>query len=403
MGADAGAGERSGAGEILRTFLRLGLTSFGGPVAHVGYFHAEFVERRRWVDAARFAELTALCQFLPGPASSQLGLLIGLGRGGWAGAAAAWIGFTAPSAIVMILFALGLDALGGAGSSGWLAGLKAAAVAVVAQAVWTMAGNLAPDRARRTLAVAAALLALLLGGVAGQLLAIGLGAAVGLATLRGTDAEAAPFRSPVSRRAGAALLAAFFALLAVTPLLAGLGQGFAFFDAFYRAGSLVFGGGHVVLPLLQAEVVAPGWVAPEAFVAGYGAAQALPGPLFAFAAYLGAVAGVEPNGIAGGLLCLAAIFAPATLLAAGALPFWEAIRARPKARAALSGVNAAVVGLLLAALYDPVWIKGVTSPGTFAVTACALLALAVWKVSPLWAVLGAALAGAGLDAAGLLT
>jgi chromate transporter len=400
--AEAGT-ETGRTGEILRAFLRLGLTSFGGPVAHIGYFHAEFVERRRWLDAARFAELTALCQFLPGPASSQLGLLIGLGRGGWAGAAAAWLGFTAPSAILMILFAYGLDALGGSAQAGWLAGLKAAAVAVVAQAVWTMAGSLAPDRARRTLAVAASLLALLLGGVAGQLLAIALGAAVGLAALRGEGAGGTHFESPVSRKSGATLLIAFFVLLAVTPILAGLGQGFAFLDAFYRAGSLVFGGGHVVLPLLQAEVVTPGWVSPEAFVAGYGAAQALPGPLFAFSAYLGAVAEVEPNGVAGALICLVAIFLPAALLAAGALPFWEAIRARPGARAALAGINAAVVGLLLAALYDPVWTQGVASPGTFAVAACALLALSVWKVSPVWVVLGAAVAGAGLDSAGLLT
>jgi chromate transporter len=385
-------------GEVFRIFLRLGLTSFGGPVAHIGYFRAEFVERRRWFDDAAYADLVALCQFMPGPASSQVGLAIGLGRAGPLGALAAWTGFTLPSAIALALFALGVAAFGGAGGAPWLAGLKAVAVAVVAQALLGMARSLCPDRDRATLAAAAAAVALMVPGVAGQLAVIGLGAAAGLALLPRSEAVgASAFPVPLSKRAGAVSLALFFACLAGLPLLAAAtdSHALALVDAFYRAGALVFGGGHVVLPLLQAEVVGPGWVTPEDFVAGYGAAQAVPGPLFTFAAFLGAAGTEAPAGLAGAALCLAAIFLPSVFLVAGLLPFWATLRADPTARAALTGVNAAVVGLLAAALYDPVFVRGVTGGAEMALALAAFVALHSWK-APAWAVVAAA---AGLGAA----
>src|SRR6266404_2722494 len=310
VGALAGGSWR----EVLPAFFRLGLTSFGGPVAHLGYFREEFVHRRRWLDDKSYADLVALCQFLPGPASSQVGLAVGLLRGGYAGALAAWIGFTLPSAVAMVLFGYGIGALGDAAGSGWLHSLKVAAVAVVAQAVLGMARTLAPDRARATLAVAAAIIALGAPSSWGQIGAIALGGIV-----------------------GALLLAVFFVLLIGLPLLAAAipSQALKEFDAFYRAGSLVFGGGHVVLPLLQASVVPPGWVDNDAFLAGYGAAQAVPGPLFTFAAYLGTVMGPPPNGWIGAAICLIAIFLPSFLLVIGALPFWEQLRRRPVAQASL--------------------------------------------------------------------
>src|SRR6516225_633042 len=327
--------------EVLAAFLRLGLTSFGGPVAHLGYFREEFVHRRRWLDDKSYADLVALCQFLPGPASSQVGLAIGLLRGGYAGAFAAWIGFTLPSAVAMVAFGYGIGALGDAAGSGWLRGLKVAAVAV-----------------------AAAVIALGAPSSWGQIGAIALGGGVGALLLRGGEAIA-PAALPlhVSRALGALLLAVFFGLLIGLPLLAAAipSQALREFDAFYRAGSLVFGGGHVVLPLLQASVVPPGWVGNDAFLAGYGAAQAVPGPLFTFAAYLGTVMGPPPNGWIGASICLIAIFLPSFLLVIGALPFWEQLRRRPVAQASLRGVNAAVVGLLLAALYQPVWTVGITN------------------------------------------
>ena len=391
------------AGEVFRVFLRLGLTSFGGPVAHLGYFQNEFVVRRRWLGDSAYADLVALCQFLPGPASSQVGIATGLLRAGLPGAFAAWLGFTLPSALAMMLFAYGVDALGDTQEAGWLRGLKIVAVAVVAQAVWGMARTLSPDRERATLAVAAAAIVLFSPTAAGQIGAILLGGVVGAVFMRGDDRPGdTRLAVPISRRAALASLGLFFALLLGLPVLAATSDSMALrlFDSFYRAGSLVFGGGHVVLPLLQAEVVDPGWVTRDAFVAGYGAAQAVPGPLFTFAAYLGAVLIPQPDGVAGGLLCLTAIFLPSFLLVIGALPFWDALRRRPQAQAALRGVNAAVVGLLLAALYDPVWTSGIRAPADFALAAAALLLVAFWHLPPWLVVILTAAAGAGLTAAG---
>jgi chromate transporter len=383
--------------EVLGVFTRLGLTSFGGPVAHLGYFREEFVIRRRWLDDRAYADLVALCQFLPGPASSQVGIAIGLSRAGYPGAVAAWVGFTLPSAIALVLFAYGVTALGDVSGVGWIHGLKVAAVAVVALAVLGMMRTLAPDRERATLAVAAAAIVLAVPTAWGQIGAIILGAVVGLWLLRSeapVDHVAMPLR--VGRMAGAVFLALFSILLVGLPVLVALvpSQALAVFEAFYRAGSLVFGGGHVVLPLLQASVVPPGWVGNDAFLAGYGAAQAVPGPLFTFAAYLGAVMGPQPNGWAGAVLCLVAVFLPSFLLVLGALPFWEDLRRKPAAQAALRGVNAAVVGLLLAALYHPVWTAGITNAGDFALAAAAFLLLFMWQTPPWLVVLLSAAGGA---------
>jgi chromate transporter len=385
--------------EVLPVFLRLGLTSFGGPVAHLGYYRDEFVVRRRWLDERAFADLVALCQFLPGPASSQTGMAVGLLRAGYAGALAAWIGFAAPSAIALVLFGYGVGTIGDALGSGWLHGLKIAAVAVVAQAVLGMMRTLAPDRERATLAVVAAVIALLAPSAYGQIGAIIVGGIVGFVFLRdGTAPQNGDSLSiTVSRRAGIVALAFFFILLIGLPLAAAAihNQALSYFDAFYRAGSLVFGGGHVVLPLLKAEVVPPGWVTDDAFLAGYGAAQAVPGPLFTFSAYLGTVMGPAPNGWLGGVLCLVAIFLPSFFLIVGALPFWHALRARPGAQAALRGVNAAVVGLLLAALYNPVWTSGITRAADFALAVAAFLLLFMWKTPP-WLVVIICAVGGGL-------
>jgi len=385
--------------EVLAVFLRLGLTSFGGPVAHLGYFRAEFVERRRWLDDASYADLVALCQFLPGPASSQVGIAIGLLRAGYLGALAAWIGFTLPSALIMVAFGYGVAAFGDVARAGWLHGLKVAAVAVVAQAVLGMARALAPDRERATLAVIGAIIVLAVPSSLGQIGAIVLGAIAGLTLLRGATATGqAPLPLHVSRAVGTTLLVLFFALLAGLPLVATMlpAQGLKEFDAFYRAGSLVFGGGHVVLPLLQASVVPPGWVSNDAFLAGYGAAQAVPGPLFTFAAYLGTVMSPPPNGVIGALVCLTAIFLPSFLLVIGALPFWDELRRRASAQAALRGVNAAVVGLLLAAFYQPVWTTGVASAADFALATAAFLLLFMWQTPPWLVVVLCAGAGAAL-------
>jgi chromate transporter len=382
--------------EVLAVFLRLGLTSFGGPVAHLGYFHTEFVERRRWLDERTYVDLVALCQFLPGPASSQVGIGTGLLRAGLPGAFAAWAGFTLPSAIALVLFAYGIGTLEGALGSGWLHGLKIAAVAVVAQAVWGMAKSLTPDRARATLAVLAAIVVLLVPSAWGQIGAIVAGAIVGLALWReDATAPSSALHVPIGRRFALGSLALFFALLAGLPLLATAvpSQTLAMADSFYRSGSLVFGGGHVVLPLLQAEVVPRGWLSNDLFLAGYGAAQAVPGPLFTFAAYLGAVMGPQPNGWLGAAICLVAVFLPSFLLVFGALPFWASLRGEPRAQAALRGVNAAVVGLLLAALYRPVWISAITAPVDFALAIVAFLLLAFWKWPPWLVVVLAAVAG----------
>jgi chromate transporter len=397
---NAGLG-RGHVGEVFRVFLRLGLTSFGGPVAHLGYFRDEVVVRRKWLDDRAYADLVALCQFLPGPASSQVGIAIGLSRAGFAGALAAWIAFTMPSAIALVLFAYGMSALDDALGSGWLHGLKVVAVAVVANAVLGMMRTLAPDAQRASLAVAAAVVTIAFPSALGQVGAIVLGGIVGLALLRGTAAgEHAALPLQVSRTTGIAMLVVFFALLIFLPLAAAAtgSHAVALIDSFYRAGSLVFGGGHVVLPLLQAEVVPPGWVTNDAFLAGYGAAQAVPGPLFTFAAYLGAVMGPAPNGWLGAALCLVAVFVPSFLLVIGALPFWEQLRSRQGAQAALSGVNAAVVGLLLAALYDPVWTAGIASRWDFALATVAFLLLFMWKTPPLLVVVICAAGGAVIAA-----
>jgi chromate transporter len=400
VGAEADAAGGSAA-EVFKVFLKLGLTSFGGPIAHLGYFRTEFVERRRWLDERSYADLVALGQFLPGPASSEVGIAVGQLRAGYRGALAAWAGFTLPSAIALVLFAYGVAALGDAAGSGWLHGLKVVAVAVVAQAVLSMMHTLAPDRERATLAVVAAVIVSLVPSAWAQIVAIALGAIAGIAMLRGgapTDHVAVPVG--VSRTAGTLMLLAFFVLLIGLPLLAAAvpAQSIRLVDSFYRAGSLVFGGGHVVLPLIQAEVVPPGWVSSDAFLAGYGAAQAVPGPLFTFAAYLGAVMGPQPNGWLGAAICLAAIFLPSFLLMVGALPFWDALRRQPIAQAALKGVNAAVVGLLLAALYHPVWTAAITTAGDFALAVTAFLLLFMWQVPPWIVVILSAAGGAALAA-----
>jgi chromate transporter len=387
--------------EVFRAFLKLGLTSFGGPVAHIGYFRTEFVARRKWMPDDTFADLLALCQFLPGPASSQLGIAIGTCRAGYVGGLAAWIGFTLPSAIALVLFALGLGYFGSALNQGWLHGLKVAAVAVVALAVLGMARTLAPDRPRATLAVAAMAITLALPSAWGQILAIVAGAVVGMLLLRSNAPRDHVSLPPaVSRTGGMLALAAFFILLAGLPIVAAAtdSQGIKLFDTFFRAGSLVFGGGHVVLPLLQTAVVPPGWVSNEAFLAGYGAAQAVPGPLFTFAAYLGAMMTSAPNGWAGAALCLGAIFLPSFLLVFGVLPFWDAVRRRAIVQAALKGINAAVVGLLLAALYHPVWTAGILNAQDFALAVVAFLLLFLWNAPPWLVVVLCGVGGALLGA-----
>ncbi|MEJ2374182.1 MAG: chromate efflux transporter [Pseudolabrys sp.] len=385
--------------EVFRVCLRLGLTSFGGPIAHLGYYHAEYVERRRWLDERSFADLVALCQFLPGPASTQVTIGVGVLRAGLAGALAAWLGFVLPSALLMVGFGYGVDALGGSLGAGWLHGLKVVAVAVVAQAVLTMMRNLAPDKERATLAIAATVIVLEVPSALGQIGAIVLGAVVGGVFFRG-EAKITQATLPlaVGRRPAVGLLIVFFVLLIGLPFAADQvpSQALRLFDAFYRAGSLVFGGGHVVLPLLQASVVPPGWVSNSEFLAGYGAAQALPGPLFTFSAYLGTVMNQPPNGWLGGAICLVAIFLPSFFLVIGALPFWDHLRRLPVAQSVLRGVNAAVVGLLLAALYHPVWTSAIRSPADFALAACGFLLLFMWKVPPWLVVVLSALGGAGI-------
>jgi chromate transporter len=388
--------------EVLGVSTRLGLTSFGGPIAHLGYFRDEYVVRRRWIDEAQYADLVALCQFLPGPASSQVGMALGILRAGLPGGVAAWVGFTLPSAIALLAFAYGLQAAG-VSEAGWLHGLKVVAVAVVAQAVWGMARNLAPDRARASLAIAAAIAALVSRTAVAQVLVIVAAGLLGwrLLPASGTTSTTA---MRVRLRKGLAIgsLAVFVGLLVGLPIArqAVPGHALSVFDSFYRAGSLVFGGGHVVLPLLQAEVVPPGWVTNEEFIAGYGAAQAVPGPLFTFAAYLGAVMHEPPNGAIGAAWALVAIFLPSFLLVVGALPFWEILRWRASFQAALRGINAAVVGLLLAALYDPVWTSAITGPADLSLALVAFGLLAFWRLAPWLVVLITALGGAALAALG---
>ncbi|MDJ0389503.1 chromate efflux transporter [Roseomonas sp. E05] len=373
---------------ILLIFLRLGLTSFGGPVAHLGYLRGEFVTRRRWMSEAAYADLVALAQFMPGPASSQTGFAIGVLRGGLPGGLAAWLGFTLPSAIVMLLAAYGVELAATGVGAGIVHGLKLVAVAVVAQAVWGMAGSLCPDRTRATIAVLATLALLLLPSALTQVAAILAGAAAGLVFCRGGAlAQDATLGFRVAPGAGLAALVLFaMLLLGLGPLVAASGShALALAGASYRAGALVFGGGHVVLPLLERAFVPTGWIPADAFLAGYGVAQAVPGPLFTFAAFLGAAQGLWPNGALGAAIALLGIFLPGLLLIYGMLPFWDSFRKRPKAQAMLRGVNAAVVGILLAALFDPIWISTVHAPADFAVALAAFAALVLWKL-PAWLV-----------------
>jgi chromate transporter len=383
--------------EVFTAFLKLGLTSFGGPIAHLGYFRDELVIHRKWLDETAYADLVALCQFLPGPASSQVGFSLGMLRGnGLLGGLVAWFAFTMPSALILFAFAMGASTFTGPVAEGFLHGLKLVAVAVVAQAIWGMSRTLAPDRARAGIALAAIAIVVLFAGSFAQIAAIALGACAGLWLCRG---EVAPVSGhlnfPVTRQSGVIALALFAALLLIPPVIVGASgfQGLALFDAFYRSGAFVFGGGHVVLPLLQAQVVAPGWVTNEAFLAGYGLAQAVPGPLFTFAAYLGAVMGPAPSGLSGAAIALVALLLPGMLLVYGTLPFWDTMRTRPAAQAAMRGSNAAVVGILGAALYNPVWTSAVLTPRDFALALAGFLLLIVWKVPP-WIVV-VLLAGAG--------
>lgn len=381
--------------EVLLAFLKLGLTSFGGPVAHLGYFRTEFVERRKWLDDKSYSDLVALCQFLPGPASSQVGMVLGLGRSGWSGALAAWIGFTLPSAIALILFAIGMSHWAGVAQSGAIHGLKVVAVAVVAQAVWGMARSLCPDRPRTAVAIVSTLLVLAMPSAVGQIAAIAFGGVVGRWALAFKQLPAAQHREySVSKKTGAVLLGIFAVLLALLPVLGAAVHlpALKVFSDFYQAGALVFGGGHVVLPLLQTSVV-PGAMSNEAFLAGYGAAQAVPGPLFTFAAYLGAAMPSPLGGWVGGMILLVAVFLPAFLLVMGALPYWESLRQRVGVQKAMAGVNAAVVGLLGAALYDPVWTSSIHSKADFGLALAAFGLLVYARLSPALVVMLAALAG----------
>jgi len=385
--------------EVFLCFLRLGLTSFGGPVAHLSYFRTEFVERRHWLDEAAYADLVALCQFLPGPASSQTGIALGYFRAGFAGGLAAWLGFALPSALAMVAFAYGVGELGDISRLAWLHGLMIVAVAVVAQAVRAMAQRLCPDRTRAALALATAALMLAFPTTGGQIGVLLLGGAIGWAFLP-AEADVRPTALPApSKSAGIAAAIAFVVLLFGLPLLADAwpNHAIALFDAFYRAGSLVFGGGHVVLPLLRQAVVPPGWIGDGAFLAGYGAAQAVPGPLFTFAAYLGAAMRPAPNGLAGALIALVAIYLPSFLLLIAALPFWGELRQRAGTQSALKGVNAAVVGLLLAALCTPVWTSAIFTPADFGLALACFLLLTLLKTPPWLVVLFGALGAESLS------
>jgi chromate transporter len=374
--------------EVLLVFLRLGCTSFGGPIAHLGYFRKEIVERRSWCSENTLAEIIALAQSLPGPASSQVGFALGMVRAGWLGGLAAWLGFTLPSAALMLAFAYSHVFLSGRAGEALLHGLQIVAVAVVAQAVLAMQRSLAPDRIRATLAIAAAGLSMLLPAQVATIGVIAWGAAAGLLLFRSEDAEPSEaIGVALPKTVGVAAAAVFFALLVLSPLLAHAlsMRWLAVFTAFYRSGALVFGGGHVVLPLLENAVAAPGWVSQQSFLAGYGAAQALPGPLFSFAAYLGASLRPAPSPFLYGLLALAGIFLPGLLAMTAMLPFWSAVRSNRYARASLRGINASVVGILLAALYQPLWTTAIRSSSDYWIALLAFALLTLGKVRP-WAV-----------------
>lgn len=396
--------DRSGsAWEVFLVFLRLGLTSFGGPIAHLGYFREAFVVRRRWLDDHAYADLVGLCQFLPGPASSQVGFSVGLMRAGYLGALAAWAAFTLPSAILLVLVASGVNALNSVAGAGLLHGLKLVAVAIVAQALWGMARTLCPDRQRASIATLAAVIVLYSSSSLGQIGAIALGALLGFwlcrsAALSGGDGGS---HVPVSPRVAIVSALMFFLLLLGLPVLRSvvMSHDVALFEAFYRSGALVFGGGHVVLPLLREAFVAPGWVTDDAFLAGYGAAQAVPGPLFSFAAYLGAITHTS-SFLAGAALGLVGIFLPGMLILLGTLPFWQTLRRHASARALMAGVNAAVVGILAAALYNPVWTSAVTKPADFGLALVGFVLLTVWRTPPVIVVIVTALGGVALATLG---
>jgi chromate transporter len=381
--------------EVLLIFCKLGVSCFGGPIAHIGYFRDEFVVRRRWLDEQSYADLVALCQFLPGPASSQVGFSLGLMRAGYLGALAAWTGFTLPSAIALVLFAYGASGLSGSAGTGLVHGLKLVAVAIVAQAVWGMVRSLCPDRERASIATISALVILMSSSAMAQTGAIILGALAGLWLCRAGQANGfSRLPIPVSRTLGLGALAAFFALLFGLPIMERVwhASDLGHFAAFYRSGALVFGGGHVVLPLLREAVVAPGWISDDAFLTGYGAAQAVPGPLFTFAAYLGAVM----NGVPGAVIGLVGIFVPGLLVLLAALPFWDSLRKRPDAQATMRGVNAAVVGILGAAFYNPVWRTTVHTPIDFGVALTGFVLLTAWRAPPLLVVAFSAIAGVAI-------
>jgi chromate transporter len=396
---DQGRGPTGSALEVLQAFAKLGVTCFGGPIAHIGYFHNEFVVRRRWLDERTYTDLVALCQFLPGPASSQVGVSIGLLRAGFRGGLAAWAGFTLPSAVLLVLFAYGAGALAGPTRDGLTHGLGLVAAAVVAQAVFGMARALCPDRERASLAVGAALIVLFGGVTLAQIIAIAFGGIGGLLLCGGASpADARPIAAPVTRGVGLAALMVFFALLFGLPIVRDFIdlRSLDLFDAFYRSGALVFGGGHVVLPLLRDAFVTPGWVSDDAFLAGYGAAQAVPGPLFSFAAYLGAIAN-RTHPLVTAALALVGIFVPGLLALIGTLPLWDAFRRRPSAQATMRGINAAVVGLLGAALYSPIWLTSVRKPADFAVALVGFTLLQVWRAPPIIVVLLGAISGIALQ------
>lgn len=392
---------RGSAWEVFRVFLKLGLTSFGGPIAHLGYFRTEFVERRRWMNDREYGDLVALSQFLPGPASSQVGFGIGLLRAGGQGALAAFAGFTLPSALLMLAFAYGASLFQGPVGVGLLTGLKIVAVAIVAQAVWGMTRTLTPDPTRASIAVVALLATVVLAGSVGQITAIVVGAVAGLLFCRPApdDTTESTLHFPVRRTVGIISLAVFAVVLFGGPLLAAAtgNGGMRLFDVFFRSGALVFGGGHVVLPLLQAGVVDPGWTTNAPFLAGYGAAQAVPGPLFTFASYLGAIVNVGPGGAWGALIALIGIFLPGFLLLIGVLPFWNTFRRRVWAQTLMRGASAAVVGILASALYAPVFTTAITGPLSFVLAAVCFVLLITWKLPP-WIVVVVGAAGGMLIA-----
>lgn len=387
--------------EVFGAFLKLGVTSFGGPIAHLGYYRNEFVIRRKWLDESSYADLVALCQFLPGPASSQVAFSLGLSRAGLWGGLAAWVAFTTPSALALLVFAYYSTSIAGPVGAAVLHGLMIVAVAVVSQAVWGMARALAPDRQRATIALGATLVVVFVGSSLGQIAAIALGGIAGFWVCR---AEAPPATGhlsfSISRPLGIAALACYFVLLGGLPVLVGAfhSQALALFEAFYRSGALVFGGGHVVLPLLQATTVDPGWVSNDVFLAGYGAAQAVPGPLFTVSSYLGFVMKPQPNGLLGAMISLVAIFLPGMLILTGALPFWDDFRRRLNAQAAMRGINAAVVGLLAAALYDPIWTSAIHDTRDFALVLTGFVLLTVWRLPP-WLIVIVSAGGAATLAA----